>query len=92
MRSRRRPWRSGFRGGFPSLALGESYARYCPRTGKPELDSKAEPTRFQAVGELFILMLVARDLDSEIAKLKRDVSERAVRVRKLVAVATGAAA
>lgn len=82
--------------GFPrpvSFArVGRELARYCPRAGKPELDNKAEPARFQAVGELFILMLLTRDLDGQIAKLRRDVSERAVRVRKLVSAATGAAA
>ena len=82
--------------GFPvrvSLArVARELARYCPRTGKPELDDKAEPARFQAVGELYILMIVARDLDREIAKLRRDVSERAVRVRKLIRIATRAAA
>jgi hypothetical protein len=82
--------------GFPrrvSLArVGRELERYCPRTGKPELDSKDAPTRFRAVGELFILMIVARDLDGEIEKLKKDVCKRAVRVRKLAGVATRAAA
>jgi hypothetical protein len=66
-------------------------ARYCPRGGKPELDIEAEPARFQAVGELFLLMQVVRNMDGDIAKLRRDVRERAARVRKLVGVATKAA-
>jgi hypothetical protein len=71
-----------------SLArVGRELARYCPRTGKPELDNEAAPARFQAVGELFILMIAARDLDGEIAKLRRGIMERAARVRKLVAKA-----
>lgn len=82
--------------GFPRRVscarVGRELARYCPRSGKPELDNKAEPARFRAVGELFILMLVARDLDGKIAKLKRDLIERAARVRKLVGGATRAAA
>lgn len=69
-----------------SLArVGRELERYCPRAGKPELDPKDAPARFRAVGELFILMSAARDLDGEIAKLRRNISERAARVRKLAA-------
>src|ERR1700693_3946353 len=71
-----------------SLArVGRELARYCPLTGKSELGSKAEPARFQAVGELFFLLQAARNLDGEMAKLRQDVRARAARVRKLVGIA-----
>jgi hypothetical protein len=72
--------------------LERELARYCPRRGEPELDYAAEPARFRMVAELVLLTLAVHNLDAEIAKLRKDVSARAVRVRKLVDVATGAAA
>ena|ERR1700689_5462520 len=75
--------------GFPQrvscVRLERELARYCPRRGKPELDFKAEPARFQAVGELLFLMHAERNLDVEIANLRTGVCERAARLRKLIA-------
>src|SRR5258708_20412254 len=72
--------------GFPRRAsLGRverELARYCPRTGKPELDFKDAPARFQAGGQLFILMLLSRDPDDSTANLKKAMFRRAARVRQ----------
>lgn len=61
--------------------------RYCPRQpGKEaELDYEADRPRFLAVASLCLLMEAARKLDRKIATLRKQLGERLVRTRKLVA-------
>lgn len=61
-------------------------ARYCPsRHGREDLDCGADRPRFLAVASLFLLMDAARNLDREIATLRRELAERMARTRLAVA-------
>lgn len=75
----------GFSRRVSQARVEKEMARYAPRRGTADLDYQVDRPRFQAVVALFFLMDSARNLDREIARFRRDLSERVSRVRVLVA-------
>ena len=77
--------------GFPRRVsrarIERELGRYAPRRGSADLDCEADRPRFLAVASLCLLMDAAQRHDREVAKLRKQLSERVARVRGRARVA-----